>query len=234
MGLMNGSSCVQLRNGPPKTLLQQQSVGVQFHDKPKSGSGSFTDVKMSEPVPEEDCDTQYARRVQAKMDAAKYSHSQRGCAFYSDSVAKHSSQQPCPCSSLQSLFLFILLTLPSVYTSPICLHLHVCGGCRGVKQARGQAYIKISEEEIADDYPMPKQYEMQDQEVDEFIVVGDEEMMLDVDPECLPKMVHFTFYFTTPCNHIIFCMLGGTTQCPSSCCCYLPHSQIAILSLQCA
>jgi hypothetical protein len=50
-------------------------------------------------------------------------------------------------------------------------------------------YIKISEEEIADDYPMPKQYEMQDQEIDELVVNGDEAMLCDVDPECLPTMV---------------------------------------------
>jgi hypothetical protein len=64
--------------------------------------------------------------------------------------------------------------------------------CRGVKQPKGQAYIKISEEEIADDYPMPKQYEMQGQEMDEWVVSGDEDLMLDVDPECLPKMVRLT------------------------------------------
>lgn len=61
--------------------------------------------------------------------------------------------------------------------------------CRGVKQAKGQAYIKISEEEIADDYPMPAQYELQEEELDEFVVNGDDDVLLDVDPECLPKMV---------------------------------------------
>jgi DNA (cytosine-5)-methyltransferase 1 len=59
----------------------------------------------------------------------------------------------------------------------------------GVKVPKGkQAYIKISEEEIADDYPMPKQYPMEEEEMDEFVVNGDEDMLLDVDPECLPKM----------------------------------------------
>ncbi len=34
------------------------------------------------------------------------------------------------------------------------------GGARGRgSTAAGDAYIRISEEEIADDYPMPKQYE---------------------------------------------------------------------------
>jgi hypothetical protein len=77
---IDAQSCVQLRKGPPKTLLEQQSAGIQFHDnKPKDGSGSCKDEDMSGPTPEEDSDTQYARRVQAKLDAAKYAHSQRGC-----------------------------------------------------------------------------------------------------------------------------------------------------------
>lgn len=36
---------------------------------------------------------------------------------------------------------------------------------------------------------MPNQYEPQEQEMDEFVVAGDEEMMLDVDPDSLPTMV---------------------------------------------
>ena len=63
--------------------------------------------------------------------------------------------------------------------------------CRGVKQPKGKAaYIKISEEEIADDYPLPQQYPMEEEELDEFVVNGDDDVMLDVDPESLPKMVH--------------------------------------------
>jgi hypothetical protein len=58
-----------------------------------------------------------------------------------------------------------------------------------MKQPKGKAYIKICEEEIADDYPMPKQYEMLSQETDEFVVVGDDEYLLHQDPESLPKMV---------------------------------------------
>lgn len=57
-----------------------------------------------------------------------------------------------------------------------------------MKQPKGQAYIKISEEEIADDYPLPAQYELQEEELDEFVVAGNEDALLDVDPECLPKM----------------------------------------------
>lgn len=70
---------MQLKNGPPKTLLQQQSIGIQFNDKPKDGAGASKDEQMTEDAPKDDCDAQYARRVQAKLDAAKYHHSQRGC-----------------------------------------------------------------------------------------------------------------------------------------------------------
>lgn len=70
-----------------------------------------------------------------------------------------------------------------------CPATHSLIACRGAKQAKGQAYIKISEEEIADDYPLPQQYEMPGEEMDEFVVNGDEDLLLDVDPDCLPKMV---------------------------------------------
>lgn len=64
--------------------------------------------------------------------------------------------------------------------------------CRGVKQAKGQVYIKISEEEIADDYPAPKEYDLLEHELDEVLVNGDDDLMMDVDPECLPTMVRYT------------------------------------------
>lgn len=73
-----------------------------------------------------------------------------------------------------------------------CFNVHDvtrCVTCRGMKQTKGQSYIKISEEEIADDYPVPKQYEMQEEEIDEFVVNGDEDIMLEIDPESLPTMV---------------------------------------------
>lgn len=70
---------MQLKNGPPKTLLEQQNVGVQFHDKPKDGAGASTDVLMNEHAPAEDCYSQFLRRMQAKLDAANYNNSQRGC-----------------------------------------------------------------------------------------------------------------------------------------------------------
>ncbi|KAF6265105.1 hypothetical protein COO60DRAFT_1470199 [Scenedesmus sp. NREL 46B-D3] len=68
------------------------------------------------------------------------------------------------------------------------------GGAAGGRG--GPAYIKISEAEIADDYPMPKQYKAPDgvEETDE-LLLWDEEMA-DVDPECLPKrlITDFSIY----------------------------------------
>lgn len=58
---------------------------------------------------------------------------------------------------------------------------------RGAAAAAAAAsYIKISEEEIADDYPMPKQYEKEDEEVDELALLWDEELAV-MDPEDLPR-----------------------------------------------
>jgi hypothetical protein len=151
---------LQLKKGPPKTLAQQHAVGIQFRD-PKATDTSKHDAKI-ENTPEDD-DEQYARRLQAKLDAAEYAHNQRGCAALS-------------------------LHMQSIQIA--CDKGEPPGVCRGMKQPKGQPYIKISEEEIADDYPMPMQYEMQEEEIDEFVVNGAEDMMLDVDPECLPKLVH--------------------------------------------
>jgi hypothetical protein len=36
---------------------------------------------------------------------------------------------------------------------------------------------------------MPNQYTMEEEELDEFVLNGDEDMMLDVNPDSLPKMV---------------------------------------------
>uniref|UniRef100_A0A383WCP9 Cytosine-specific methyltransferase n=1 Tax=Tetradesmus obliquus TaxID=3088 RepID=A0A383WCP9_TETOB len=68
------------------------------------------------------------------------------------------------------------------------------GGAAGGRG--GAAYIKISEAEIADDYPMPKQYKAPDgvEETDE-LLLWDEDLA-DVDPECLPKhlITDFSIY----------------------------------------
>jgi hypothetical protein len=43
---------------------------------------------------------------------------------------------------------------------------------------------------------MPKQYVMEEEELDEFVVNGDDEALLDIDPECLPKMVRILPHLT--------------------------------------
>ncbi|DBA84315.1 TPA: hypothetical protein ACH3X2_006369 [Trebouxia sp. C0005] len=50
-----------------------------------------------------------------------------------------------------------------------------------------QVYIKISEAEIADDYPEPKQYDKVDDEMDELVLMDEDAM--DLSPEDLPRRV---------------------------------------------
>ncbi|WCJ21819.1 DNA (cytosine-5-)-methyltransferase family protein [Euphorbia peplus] len=63
------------------------------------------------------------------------------------------------------------------------------------KKSRGSAssnriYIKINEDEIANDYPLPAFYKHSDEETDEYIAIDSEEHMM-VDPDDLPKrMLH--------------------------------------------
>lgn len=61
------------------------------------------------------------------------------------------------------------------------------GGSRGRGGSATAAYIKISEEEIADDYPMPAQYVKEEEETDE-LVMWDEELA-DYALEDLPKSI---------------------------------------------
>ena len=58
---------------------------------------------------------------------------------------------------------------------------------RQSKAPSKQAYIKIDESEIADDYPAPQQYIKEQEEMDELLFFDDE--MMDIDPEYLPKRV---------------------------------------------
>lgn len=53
------------------------------------------------------------------------------------------------------------------------------------------AYIRISPEEIADDYPVPAPYDKEEEETDEMLLF-DEEMM-DADPEDLPRRLLHDF-----------------------------------------
>ncbi|KAK9785341.1 hypothetical protein WJX73_005011, partial [Symbiochloris irregularis] len=65
-------------------------------------------------------------------------------------------------------------------------------GRRGAGQ--GAPYIKISEEEIADDYPMPAQYSKVEEEMDELLLMEDDAFNLD--PDSLPRrlLTDFAIY----------------------------------------
>lgn len=67
-------------------MIECQTAGIQFHEPGSDGSKQAHcsgdqdddgDVKMTV----EDADQQYARRLQAKMDAARYATEQRGYMF---------------------------------------------------------------------------------------------------------------------------------------------------------
>ena len=58
-------------------------------------------------------------------------------------------------------------------------------------KASASAYIRISPEEIADDYPVPAPYEKEEEETDEMLLF-DEDMM-DADPEDLPRRLLHDF-----------------------------------------
>jgi DNA (cytosine-5)-methyltransferase 1 len=67
--------------------------------------------------------------------------------------------------------------------------------CRSNKRGRGNstagsaanAYVRISEQEIADDYPLPAQYEKEEEEADELLLWDEEGAWMD--PEDLPKQL---------------------------------------------
>lgn len=65
------------------------------------------------------------------------------------------------------------------------------GGARAKNAS--SAYVRISPEEIADDYPLPKQYEKEEEETDEYLYA--EEDLLGADPMYLPKKVLHDFAF---------------------------------------
>ena len=62
---------------------------------------------------------------------------------------------------------------------------------RGGAKSSASAYIRISPEEIADDYPFPVSYEKEEEETDEMLLF-DEDMM-DADPEYLPRRLLHDF-----------------------------------------
>ena len=117
-----------------------------------------------------------------------------------------------------ALLMYIMLSVPGQGAARAwLLHCTVQErlSCRGVKQPKGKAaYIKINEEEIADDYPMPAQYPMEEEEFDEFVVNGDEDLPLDIDPECLPKMVRFWRMHTKRLLCVHVCMRACVNPTP--------------------
>ncbi|GAX75038.1 hypothetical protein CEUSTIGMA_g2482.t1 [Chlamydomonas eustigma] len=68
---------------------------------------------------------------------------------------------------------------------------HGAGGRNGGAKNAASAYIRISPEEIADDYPVPASYEKEEEEVDEMLLFDEE--MVDADPEYLPRRVLHDF-----------------------------------------
>ena len=60
------------------------------------------------------------------------------------------------------------------------------GGGAG-RKASGTPYIRISEAEIADDYPLPAQYDKVEEEVDELVLADEDVLLGGVDPESLPR-----------------------------------------------
>ncbi|KAK9918243.1 hypothetical protein WJX75_002529 [Coccomyxa subellipsoidea] len=68
------------------------------------------------------------------------------------------------------------------------------GGNRRQAGRGGGVYIKINESEIADDYPEPAQYEKEEEETDELLLLDEE--TLDADPEDLPRrlLTNFAIY----------------------------------------
>jgi hypothetical protein len=84
----------------------------------------------------------------------------------------------------------MLLPLPPPPTTP---NTHRAAQQRA-RAAAANAYLRISESEIADDYPLPQQYEAAEEEADE-LLLWDEELG-GMDPEDLPKRLldNFTIY----------------------------------------
>lgn len=70
------------------------------------------------------------------------------------------------------------------------------GGGGGRGGGRGAPYIRISEQEIADDYPLPKQYTKEVEETDELLMADPDDLAMGMHPEDLPRrtLTDFAFY----------------------------------------
>lgn len=100
------------------------------------------------------------------------------------------------------------------------------GGSGRAGQA-ASAYIKISEEEIADDYPEPTQYDKVEEETDELLLA--EEDLWDADPEDLPRRLLSDFsVYNAEARFPVFHTQkprGSLTQ-------KLPHLPVTVLDQQ--
>ncbi|KAL6767831.1 MET1 [Auxenochlorella protothecoides x Auxenochlorella symbiontica] len=67
---------------------------------------------------------------------------------------------------------------------------------RGGAKPRGPAYVQVSAEEIANDYPAPLAYAKEEEEVDELLLADEEELGGGADPETLPRrlLTDFSVY----------------------------------------
>jgi hypothetical protein len=91
-------------------------------------------------------------------------------------------------------------TLPSR-----CLGPRRGGGGRG--RGGGGEYIKICEEEIADDYPLPKQAVKEGEEMDELLLFDEE--AAELDPEYLPRRMLTDFCVYNAEVRCAACVQGG-------------------------
>ncbi|KAL4528770.1 hypothetical protein Ndes2437A_g03311 [Nannochloris sp. 'desiccata'] len=67
-------------------------------------------------------------------------------------------------------------------------------GRGGPPKGQSAEYIKVSEAEIADDYPAPTPYNKEEEETDELLLYDEE--LAECDPECLPRrlLTDFSIY----------------------------------------
>jgi DNA (cytosine-5)-methyltransferase 1 len=67
-------------------------------------------------------------------------------------------------------------------------------GRAGPPKGQSAEYIKVSEAEIADDYPAPTPYNKEEEETDELLLYDEE--LAEYDPECLPRrlLTDFSIY----------------------------------------
>lgn len=124
----------QAENGGGIHIARDAPAAAKPSAKDPKGKGkAAVDAEPTDEEKQLDADEQYARQLQAQMDAQERQRARAG-------------PQP---------------------------------------KNKGTAYIKVSEEEIADDYPFPQAYKKEEEETDELLLADEE--MADVDPEYLPR-----------------------------------------------